>query len=561
MRDGTTSAILAHIRRHPRDVGAYEDLVSWLRHVRAQGQPDLAAGAEGRELLAVAPQGGWATVEQMQRLLACLRSLLILDAPDDLDCFMQALEFDREPQRRYWLPRRHRLWVLCRELQRLETDPDARGLLVAMPPRTGKSTGCGFAMAWHMGRHPYTANLMVSYSDTICQHFFDQATQLAGYVESKGRRANKVRSEYNYAEIFPDSLVFDRSAQYETLTLGGQQAYPTLTCRSIGGTLTGATEVGEGGWLYADDLVKDLEQAMSPARLDKLWQQYVNQAYDRRKEGAKLLNVGTIWDVADPQMRMMAAHEGDPAYRTLIIPALDPDTGESNFEYLYGLGFSREYFCDMRRMTDEATWSAKYEGRPHSRKGMLFPADQLQRYLQLPEGDPDSVMAVCDTKDRGEDYLVLLVASRWQGRWYLTDCVCDNGSPDVLRGRVAAKLMETGAQSCRFESNSAGGRFAKDVSDMLAERGALCAVTTKFTSSNKETRILAASPWVTNQLAFRDPTLYDESSDYGRLMRQVVGYTLEGRVPHDDGPDALSMLADLLSVRPRSAARAIRRPF
>ena len=44
-------------------------------------------------------------------------------------------------------------------------------------------------------------------------------------------------------------------------------------------------------------------------------------------------------------------------------------------------------------------------------------------------------------------------------------------------------------------------------------------------------------------------------------MRQVVGYTLEGRVPHDDGPDALSMLADLLSVRPRSAARAIRRPF
>lgn len=561
MRDGTTQAILDHIRAHPRDVGAYGDLVTWLTELRRRGQPDPSAGAEGRLLLSVAPTGGWATVGEMEALLGHLRSLLILDAPDDLDCFMQAMEFDRKPERRYWLPRRERLMPLCRELQRLELDPDARGLLVAMPPRTGKSTGCGFAMAWHMGRNPWTANLMVSYSDTICQHFFDQATQLAGYVESQGRKANKVRSEYNYAEIFPDSLVFDRSAQYETLVLGGQQAYPTLTCRSIGGTLTGATEVGEGGWLYADDLVKDLEQAMSPSRLDKLWQQYVNQAYDRRKEGAKLLNVGTIWDVADPQMRMMDAHAGDPAYRTLIVPALDPDTGESNFEYLYGLGFSREYFCDMRRMTDEATWAAKYEGRPHSRRGVLFPADQLMRYMSLPEGEPDATLAVCDTKDRGEDFLVLLIAKRWAGRWYLTDCICDNGSPDTLRARVTAKLMETGTQSCRFESNSAGGRFAKDVSDMLAEREALCAVTTKYTGSNKETRILAASPWVLNQLTFRDASLYSHNSDYGRMMAQVVGYTLEGRVPHDDAPDALSMLADLLGAQSTARAHAVRRPF
>lgn len=561
MRDATATAIIGHIRAHPRDVGAYGDLVAWLAELRRRGEPDLAAGAEGRALLAGAPAGGWATVGEMEALLGHLRALLVLDAPDDLDCFMQAMEFDRRPERRFWLPRRHRMMRFCAELQRLELDPAARGLLIASPPRVGKSTISGFALAWHMGRNPYAANLMVSYSDTICQHFFDQACQLAGYVETMGRKANKVRSEYNYAEIFPGSLVFDRSAQHETLTLGGQQAYPTLTCRSIGGTLTGATEVGEGGWLYADDLVRDLEQAMSPSRLEKLWQQYVNQAYDRRKDGAKLLNVGTIWDVGDPQMRMMEAHEGDPAYRTLVVPALDPATGESNFEYLYGLGFSKEYFADMRRMTDEVTWAAKYEGSPRRRSGVLFPADQLRRYLQQPEGEPDAVVAVCDTKDRGEDFLVLLVASRWAGQWYLTDCVCDNGSPDALRARVASKLVSCGVQACTFESNSAGGRFAKDVADILAERGALCAVTTKYTGSNKETRILAASPWVLNSLVFRDASLYAPHDDYGRMMGQVVGYTLEGRVPHDDAPDALSMLADALSARPRAQARALRRPF
>ena len=41
MRDGTTSAILAHIHDHPRDVVAYEDLVAWLRHVRQQDRKSV----------------------------------------------------------------------------------------------------------------------------------------------------------------------------------------------------------------------------------------------------------------------------------------------------------------------------------------------------------------------------------------------------------------------------------------------------------------------------------------------------------------------------------------
>lgn len=898
--DNTTAAIRLHIREHPRDVRAYEDMLEWLKHLRRQGQPDMESGRWLRDALAIAPNGAWATVDEMERLLATLRGSLILDARDDLDCFMQAMEFDRDPERRFWLPRRDRLMPLCRELQWLETSDEATGLLVACPPRVGKalakdtpvltregwkrhgdlaigdmvpgpdgrwhmvtavmpdcemqyrvtmsngetvvchgaheweiydratrqtklvetrylttvklitkdansnggtrsrfmlnikepldgpdvdlpvhpyalgawlgdgrngnpdvcahpddvvvldaieacgyersweathrttgvlyrgfkslrpglqelgmchsryrvekripdvyltaslgqrlellaglldtdgtlvkkehryhfttsepmlrdsfvalastfgwrcsvkryepimstsgiqgrhqywqigfcpdieipcrvprkrltefsmrrrvaivsvepveagilgncisveggmycvgntlvqthnSTTCGFAMSWHMGRHPYSPNLMTSYSDTICQHFFDQACQFAGYVETMGRKANKITSEYNYPEIFPESLVFDRSAQYETITLAGQQAYPTLTCRSIEGTLTGTTEVGEEGWLYADDLVKSLEESMSHARMEKKWQAYVNQAYDRRKEGAKLLNVGTIWSIDDPQSRVMRKHDGDPRYHSLIIPALDPKTGESNFEYLYGKGFSKQYYMDMRDMTDEVTWLAKYCGTPTSREGQLYPADSLQRYLTLPEGDPEAVMAVADTKDHGEDFCVVPVAKRWGGRWYITDVICDNGNPDALRARVAALLERERVQQCRFESNSAGGAFAKDVSAILMEHEALCSVTTKFTSSNKETRIIASSPWVLNNCLFRDPSLYSTGTDYDRFMSQMVSYTLEGKVPHDDAPDAMAMLADLLSKRARPKAAAIRRPF
>ena len=564
MQTNTTEAIFAHIEQNPRDIGAYADMVLWLKHLREQRTPNLDAGRKLRELLFKAPEGDWADVLQMERLLLLLRESFILDAQDDLDCFMQAMEFDRPAKRRFWYPRRHRLWQLCQELQNLETNPDARGLIVAFPPRTGKSTTCGFAMAWHMGRNPWTANLMISYSDTICQHFFNQATLFCGYTETMGRKAKKITSEYTYAEIFPDSLVFERSAATETLTLSGPQAYPTLTCRSLEGTLTGATEVGEGGWLYADDLVKNLEEAMSPLRMEKKWQSYVNQAYDRRKEGSKLLNVGTIWDVNDPQMRMMRIHDNDPAYRKLIIPALDPKTGESNFEYLYGVGFSKSYYLDMKSVTDDITWAAKYEGRPRSRKGQLYPAESLERYLDLPSDNVSRIVAVADTKDHGEDFCVVPIAFEYKAepeRFYIVDCICDDGSPDALRERVCQILQRYGVQTCRFESNSAGGRFAEDVQKMCSERDILCHITKKYTGSNKETRILASSSWVINHCVFRDQSLYAVGSDYSRFMEQMVSYTLEGKVNHDDAPDAMSMLADMLASTRRAKARIIDRPY
>lgn len=546
-------SICSYIDENKRDVGAYRDAATAIRSALDDSSANDHGDNQALILrLSEAIRGRWASASQLESLGECYRDVITIDARIDFDSFAQAMELDRDPASRLWLPRRRRLWRLYEELQWFETDPEAEFLSVSMPPRTAKSSTCCMAMAWHAGRDPLHSNLVVAHSDPLTDHFYQQVLEFV------------TDDRYRFGEIFPESPLVDKSAEYESITLAKKRSYPSITCRSISGTLTGAVEVGEGGWLYADDLIKDIEEARSPARLDKKWDNYVNQCYDRRKTGSKQLMVGTRWDVNDPIGRMSRLHEGEPGFHTLVIPALDPDTGESNFEYEHGVGFSTAYYIDMRRTTDSATYAAKYDGNPIVREGQLFPPDSLERYVSLPDEDPQRVVAVIDTKGVGTDYCAMPVAAQYAsvpGKWFVIDAICDNSVPDVVNRRVASTIASHGVQVARFESNSAGGTVADSISKALLDMGALCSVQKKYTMSNKETRILAASPWILNNCVFRDPSLYDSGGDYGRFMSQVTGFVLDGKNVHDDGPDALSMLADMLSKGVKAKARAVRRPF
>ena len=549
--DIITQNILSAIGERPRDLGAYRDLVSLQRQYRQDGCDTHEALHASLESVVSALRAGWADVDGIELLMGAHRELLTLDGRWDFDSFAQAMEIDRSPESRLWLPRRRQLWSLYREIQWFETDPEAEFLSVSMPPRTGKSSNCSMAMVWHLGRDPQHANLMTAHADKLTKHFYQQCLQFIA------------DQEYRFNEIFPDAPLVWQSAEDEAFALAKKGAYPSCTCRSVNGSLTGAVEVGEGGWLYADDLIEDLEEAMSPRRLDAKWDAYVNQCYDRRKKGAKQIMVGTRWDIKDPIGRMTSLHEGETGCHVLTIPALDPVTGESNFDYLCGVGFDRKYYLDMQRTTDDATYRAKYDGEPIVREGQLYGPDSLERYLELPTGEPDRVVAVVDTKGAGEDYCAMPIAAQWKGnpKWFVVDFLCDHSAPKVVNQRLVQFLLKYGVQSARFESNAAGGKVAEDVAEMLKAKGGLCAVSKKYTGSNKETRILASSQWVIDNCVFRDPSLYKPGSDYSIAMGQMTSYVLDGKNPHDDAPDAMSMLADLLSKGQRARARAVKRPF
>lgn len=95
-------------------------------------------------------------------------------------------------------------------------------------------------------------------------------------------------------------------------------------------------------------------------------------------------------------------------------PALDLVTDESNFEYMREgrKVFTTQYFRDQREMLSEEQFESEFQQKPFEAKGILFPEKSLNRYFELPiDRDPDSIIAVCDTADTGDDFCAMPIAA------------------------------------------------------------------------------------------------------------------------------------------------------
>lgn len=95
-----------------------------------------------------------------------------------------------------------------------------------------------------------------------------------------------------------------------------------------------------------------------------------------------------------------------------------------------------------------------------------------------------------------------------------------------------------------MESNNGGSRVAFEINRRLKDKGYYCNVTENYTTKNKETKIIVYAPWVKQHIYFKHNSLYGVSEDYGKFMMQLLSYTVAGKAPHDDVPDALAMFAE-----------------
>lgn len=478
-----------------------------------------------RKVMEFASAGNGELADELYRHI---EYILRVNAPHDLDSYMLFMEWNREPEKRFWLPRRHVLMPVCQGFQDLADDV-IDILVVSLPPRVGKSTTGIFAMTWNMGRNPDDANVMSGYGDKLTVGFHSEALDLiAG-------------DDYRFHEVFPTSNLKDKSMAAETIDLHRKKRFPSLTCRSVGGGTTGAVEIGSKGWLYCDDMVKDREESLSADRMDKLYAAYLAQLADRKKDGAKEVHVGTRWVPNDVIGRVIDLYDGDDRVRIINIPALD-ENGESNFNYLYGVGFTTEYYDDMRRRLvaagEDDEWCAKYMCEPYWKHGQMFPPEELRYYDELPEGEPDAVIAVCDTKGKGGDYCVQPVGYVYGDCHYIHDVICDNSLPEKHKPRLVDCLVKNDVSLCRYESNVAGSEIAYQVEGKCRERGLPLRIDTKYSTENKETRILADAGWVKERCLFRATP---PNPDYRKFMEMLTRYTVEGKNAHDDAPDAMSM--------------------
>ena len=408
-------------------------------------------------------------------------------------------------------------------------------LTISLCPGGGKSTAGIYFLSGCMGWWPDMPNLASAHSGILTRSFYDGILQILSDD-----------FEYTWHEIFP-AVKFDArtgtNSKEQTINVGNPKRFKSLTCRAINASLTGATRCEK--ILYADDLCSGIEEALSRERLDKLWQTYNTDLKTRKKDQCKEIHIQTRWSVADVVGRLQREHENDPRARFIAVPAFDED-GNSNFEYKYGVGFSKEYFEDMQRSMDDVSFKCLYMNQPIEREGLLYHDDELRRYLTLPLNKPDAILSIADTKNTGTDFFVQPVFYKYGDDYYMVDTICSDESDYEIQYAKSVELIRANkVDACRIESNNGGSRVAFEINKRLKDQGFYCNITENYTTKNKETKIIVYAAWVKQHVIFRDKVLYGTKDDYGIFMAQLLSYTVAGKAPpHDDGPDVVAMFAE-----------------
>lgn len=542
-----SGSIRAVIDRRPGDSGAYSDLFSLCREWETEDFS--AAHKANKELLALSADqvvrgGGAKFYEQWRRCL-------LFEAPHDFDSFMTYIELDRKPEKRFYAPRKHYLRPMVQGFQDV-LDGKLRLLTISMPKRAGKSqTGINF-VNMISGKFPDRSTLMEGTGDDLVKSFYNGCLE---YLT--------VPNEYLFYDVFPDARLVQTNADTKTANLKSKSRFPTIMCRSIDARQVGLSEATNV--LYLDDCVEGREEAKNRQRLDDKWEVISGDIMGRAIEGTPMVFTGTRYSLYDPIGRVQehAQREGW-AWRAIEIPALDLVTDESNYEYEREgkKVFTTAYFREQRELLSAEQFESEFQQQPFEAKGLLFNKDELNYFFELPKDrDPDTIIAVGDTAESGSDSTSMPVAKIYGNAVYIVDVVFDDSPAEVTKPECAKCLIENKVASAVFESNNAGQYYARDVDQIIRERGYSVGIRTKRTISNKQTRIEFASDNIKKNFYFKHPSTYKRGSQYWNFMKEVTTYTRSGKVPHDDAPDSLSLLENEIRMLSGGKVEVFKRPY
>ena len=457
--------------------------------------------------------------------------VLKLEAPYLFDSYLLYLEKNREEKNKFYFPKMEQLnkHGLIQAMQDLEDDK-LDYLSISMPPGTQKTTLEKFFSSWIIGKHPSDYSLFFSHSSDITRMFYDGVLDIT------------TSEEYTWSEIFPEVKLRDTNAKAEKMDFGKYKPFYSLQCTSVGSKNSGKVRCNR--YLYCDDLIGGIEEAMNRARLDTLWNIYSVDARQRKlNEQVKEIHIATRWSVNDVIGRLKALYEHSDRARFIAIPDIDPVTGESNFNYKYN-GMSTKFFEEQSLVMDDVSYKCLYKNEPIEREGLLFPEDKLRRYLNLPHGEAEIVTAQCDTKGKGTDYFVMPILQKYGDDYYCVDCVCDNTADYELQYENAANaLVNNEVHECEFERNAGGDRVAMEVNKRVESKGWICNITDVPTETNKEARIYQCSNWILQHIIFKDKSLYTPKEPYGVMMSLLMQYSVSGKKQVDDVPDVFSNFA------------------
>lgn len=480
------------------------------------------------------------------KAFALYKKSLLFDAPYNFDSFLLYIEINREPRTRFYQPRRKVLKKVVDALQAL-ADDELDELFISMPPRVGKTTILMFFVLWLIGRDPEKANLYSAYSAFITSAFYN------GVIE-----VIKDPLTYLWGEVFPNRHIVSTNNKECTLNIDRRKRYPSLTSRSVEGTLNGACDCN--GIMIIDDIVEGIEEALNRDRLWSKWLKVDNNLLPRAKESAKILWVGTRWSVNDPAGVRMELLLNDPTFKDrrfkiINLPALNSNN-ESNFEYDYGVGFSTKHYLKRRasfeRQGDMASWLAQFMCQPIEREGSVFKPDEL-RYFNgnLPDGEPDRKFMTVDPAFGGGDYVAAPVCYMYGEDIYVVSAVFDKRDKKVTQAILASRIAEYEIDAVQLEVTRTTESYKEGVQKALEKVGYKTNLTSRGapTTISKVTRILDKAPEIREHMIFLESGC--RPKEYELFMQNVFAFKEFGKNKNDDAPDSLAQAMKFIEDKSR----------
>lgn len=491
---------------------------------------------------------------------------MLYEAPHLFESFMFYMEKNRPPEERFYEPRINPLRRVAKGIQDL-ADDRLDEIFINCPSRIGKTQIVKFAFLWFGSNNPEKSNLYTAYSDKITSGFYDGLIELM------------TDPTYTYSEIFPKNVEKKLITDGKDLTIDliRKKTYPTFTSRSIYGTLNGACDCS--GLAVADDLFSGIEEALSEDRQITVWGKFDNNFMKRLKRKAKLINMGTRWAPLDVQGRRRNLLENNADYKNrrwhaVVIPALN-ENEESNFDYPYDLGYSTQDYLMMRASFEEnddmESWLAQDQQEPIERHGALFNPGKMKDFdptKDLPDGVPDKIFAAVDPAYGGGDFVSMPICYQYGMDCYIVDAVYDDGDKDVtipaVTSRIAWHLEKFAPKTAEvhFEETKTTEEYRIKCQEKWEEMGTMVNATHDPAPNNesKKDRIKNHAPDI-RKLYFVD--INHRTKEYRKFYQNILSFKTEGKVKHDDAPDSVAQLCDMIygNKRKRATVEAIQNPF
>ena len=450
----------------------------------------------------------------------------------------------------------HRLISHAIDRMRLPpSDPYAlRRLLVTIPPRSGKSC----LLSEHLppflhGLDPNNQIMSCSYSAVLSSKFCKSTQRIIASPAYKVLFPNTRITEQSGGTRQRVTDTYTRTSTFYEI-IGGKGYYLSA---GVGGSITGRGMT----WGIIDDPVKNQEEADSPTIRDRNLNWYKSVFRTRAEADAKIIAIGTLWNIEDLLSTLMRDNDSDLAsdkWYVLKFPAraygdLSPGDPRKDGEWLWPWKYTAQEYEGIQASLGPRAWEALYQCNPTGEgaqewdpkffedANFFIPTSEWPGTVLIQDGTKEEfvggVLAVDPSKGKDSkkgDYSAVTYLGRTNTKRVLGDCWMGRVSAEVLVDNIIEMAKTYRPQWICGEQNSFQNLILEALVKRLAREGlSHIRVIGVEHKEKKEMRIRRLGP-IISKMGWKF-----KLNQHTRLLQQQL--RMFPNCSHDDGPDATEL--------------------